>query len=139
MNGKSRKILLGIYDLILSIGAIYLGILMILSNSGIFAEYPKEWLDKVPFQSWVTPGIIGILVFGLGNIISAAYCFIKDNSKAWILSTLLGCIFFTSLVAQVILLGEWYMATTQFFIFSIIQLSLSAYVFNSSRKNPKSY
>ena len=39
-----------------------------------------------------------------------------------------------SIVAQVIILGEWYMATVQFFIFSIIQLGVSGYVFWGYRK-----
>lgn len=41
----------------------------------------------------------------------------------------MGGIFFLSLVAQVITLGKWYLATIEFFTCSIIQLCLSGYVF----------
>jgi hypothetical protein len=137
MRQKVRKNLLGVYDLILSFGAIYLGMLMVTSSSGIFIEYPKEWLPRVPFESWVTPGIIAIIIFGLGNLISAIYSFRKESKKPWAMSTIMGLIFFISMVAQVIILGEWYMATIQFFIFSIIQLCLSLYVFLGYRRNLK--
>ena len=137
MKQRIRKNLLGVYDLILSFGAIYLGMLMISSSSGIFIEYPKEWLSRVPFESWVTPGIIAIIIFGLGNLISAIFSFRKESNKSWAISTIMGLIFFISTVAQVIILGEWYMATIQFFIFSIIQLCLSLYVFSGYRRNPK--
>ncbi|MDF2673999.1 MAG: hypothetical protein K0R09_2267 [Clostridiales bacterium] len=134
MKLKFRKTLLGIYDLILSFGAINIGVKMISSNNGIFTEYPKEWLTKVPFESWVVPGIIGILIFGLGNLISAIISFLKESSKAWVASYMMGLIFFISLVAQVIILGECYLATAEFFIFSIIQICLSGYVFLGYRK-----
>jgi NADH:ubiquinone oxidoreductase subunit 6 (subunit J) len=134
MRQKLSQVLLGIYDIILSIGAIYMGIMMSLGN-GMFAEYPKEWLSKVPFENWVAPGLIAIVVFGLGNIIAAISSFNKESSKSWILSAVMGLIFFISMIFQVILLEEWYMATLEFFIFSIIQLCLSGYVFLRYRKS----
>jgi len=44
-----------------------------ISSKGIFSEFPLEWTDKLPFCSWNTLGIIAILVFGLGNFISALF------------------------------------------------------------------
>jgi hypothetical protein len=133
MRQKMSKVLLGIYDIILSLGAIYMGIMMILGN-GMFAEYPKEWLSKVPFENWVAPGLIAIVVFGLGNIIAAIYSIKRVSNKSWFLSAVMGCIFFISMIFQVILLEEWYLATVEFFIFSIIQLCLSGYIFLRYRK-----
>jgi hypothetical protein len=135
MKQKTRLKLLGIYDLILSLGAIIIGVMMVNSRSGIFIEYPKEWLSKVPFESWVIPGIIAVVVFGIGNIISAIFVFRKESNKSWVMSALIGGIFFMSVVAQVAILGEWYLVTVQFLIFSIIQLCLSGYVFSGYRKN----
>ena len=73
---------------------------MVSSRNGIFIEYPKEWLSKVPFESWVIPGIIGIVVFGIGNIISAIFAFRKVSNKSWIMYALVGGIFSMSIVAQ---------------------------------------
>lgn len=123
------KKLLGIYDLILALGAIFTGVKMVNSNSGIFIEYPKEWLSKVPFESWVIPGIIAIVLFGLGNIIAAIFSFRKENNKSWFVSAIMGGILFISIVAQIIILGEWYLATVEIMILSIIQLGLSKYTF----------
>lgn len=133
MRQKMSKVILGIYDLILSLGAIYMGTMMILGN-GMFAEYPKEWLSKVPFENWIAPGLIAIVIFGLGNIIAAIFSFKKESNKSWALSAIMGLTFFISMIFQVILLQEWYMATVEFYIFSIIQLCLSGYVFLRYRK-----
>jgi len=129
MEQKTRLNLLGVYDLILALGAIFTGVLMISSTSGIFVQYPKEWLSKVPFESWFIPGIIAIVVFGIGNVIASIWIFKKANNKSWIASALMGGIFFILLVFQVIILGEWYLATVEFMILSIIQLCLSGYAF----------
>jgi hypothetical protein len=134
MTQKTRKNLLGIYDLLLAAGAIFTGIMMIQSNYGVFTQYPKEWLSILPFESWFLPGILAILIFGLGNIISALVVFRKSSNTSWKMSALMGVIFFMSIVAQRLILGEWYMATVQFLILSIIQLSLSGFVFLSDQK-----
>lgn len=133
MKLKIRMNLLGIYDLILALGAVFIGVMMVSSSSEIFSDYPKEWLSKVPFESWFIPGIIAILIFGLGKIIEAIPSF-RKNKNSWVISAIMGGIFFISIVAQVITLGEWYMVTVEFFIFSIIELWLSRYEFSSYKK-----
>jgi len=125
MKSKFFSMALGIYDLVLALGFTYIGVMMISSKSGIFVEYPKEWLSKLPFISWTIPGIIFVLIFGLGNITAAMFSFRKANNKSWVLSAIMGIILFITLAAQVIILDKWYLATLEFFIFSLIQLSLS--------------
>ena len=102
---------------------------MVNSTYGIFTQYPEEWLSKVPFESWFIPGIIAIVVFGLGNIIAAFFGFKKDSNRPWLFSATMGSIFFVSIIFQVIILEEWYLATLEFLIFSMIQISLSIYCF----------
>lgn len=137
MKQKISKILLGIYDLFLSLGAIYTGIMMV-SGNGIFAEYPNEWKSIFPFENWVIPGIIAIVVFGIGNIISAIVSLRGKSNKSWHMSAIMGGIFFVSLVVHVLVLGEVYLATIEFFILSIIQLCLCGYAFSSYRKSTMS-
>lgn len=133
MKQKTRMNLLGLYNLILALGAIYTGMLMIRGN-GIFIDYPKEWLGKVPFVSWFIPGIIAIVLFGLGNIIASIFCFRKKSSSSWLMSAIMGGVFFISLVAQAIIFKELYLATVEFFILSIIQLCLIVFVFKGYKK-----
>lgn len=40
-----------IYNLLLAVGAIGLGVLMYTGKGG-FATYPQEWVDKLPVTSW---------------------------------------------------------------------------------------
>ena len=91
--------------------------------------------DLILAAGAIIPGIIAIVVFGLGNIVAAIFSFIKNNNKSWLVSAIMGAIFFVSLVSQVIILGEWYLATVEFLILSLIQLGLSWYTFAGYRKN----
>jgi membrane protein implicated in regulation of membrane protease activity len=50
------------------------------------------------------------------------------------MSTLMGGILLVNMIAQVIMIGEWYMATLQFLILSIIQICLSRYVLLGYKK-----
>lgn len=127
---KTDVNLLCIYDIILAFGAIYIGLDMLNSSSKMFTQYPKEWLSKVPFGGWVIPGLIAIVLFGMGNLIAAIVCLKRDDSKSWVMSVVMGGIFFISLIAQIIILGECYLATVELLLLSIVQLCLSIYVFN---------
>jgi len=134
VKAKIRLKVLGMYDLILALSAIYIGVMMVSSNKGIFIEYPHEWFPKIPFESWFIPGIIAIVLFGLGNIIAAIFSFKKENSKSWLASAIIGGILFISIISQMIILGETYLATVELLILSIMQICICGYVFNGYRK-----
>ncbi|KAB3530014.1 hypothetical protein [Alkaliphilus serpentinus] len=128
-----RRYVLGIYNILLSLGALYTGAMMVWGN-GIFAEYPQEWFGKIPFSSWLSLGIIGVILFGLGNAIAAIFCLKENSNKPWLMSIIMGSIFLITLLYQRMMLGEWYLATLQFLILSVIQLLLSLYVYLGHQK-----
>lgn len=116
--------LLGIYDMMLAAGAIYIGIIMLNTSNELFSVFPEEWLTRVPFKSFVVPGFIAIVLFGFGNIIAAIFSLKKNNKKYWVASAIMGGLLFISLITQVIVLRESYMATVEFLLLSIGQLYL---------------
>ena len=80
MKQTIRARILGIYDLFLATGAIWMGTQMVTSKSGtIFADgYDDNWAAKLPFDSWVMPGVLAMVIFGLGNIIAAVFSLRKE-------------------------------------------------------------
>ncbi|WP_438317020.1 hypothetical protein [Sporosarcina sp. FA9] len=135
MKQTIRARILCIFDLFLATGAIWSGFQMITSSSGtIFAEpYPDSWASNLPFNSWVLPGVLAIVIFGLGNIIAAVLSLRKEHSSSWYASTIMGLVFLISLAFQYISVGEMYIVTGPFLIFGVVQLCLSGYVFLSYR------
>ncbi|CAM3191996.1 hypothetical protein FITA111629_09155 [Filibacter tadaridae] len=136
---KTGAIVLGIYDLFLAMGAIWLGVQMITSSNGTFFAdpYPDSWVSNLPFDSWVMPGILAIVIFGLGNIIAAVLSFKKEHNSSWYASAVMGAVFLFGLAFQYIAVGEMYIVTGPFLIIGIVQLCLSGYVFWSYRKGLK--
>ena len=126
MKSKVILNLLGGYDLLMSLGAFYLGLNMIFEK-GVFNEFPKEWLSKVPFQNWFLPAIIGIVVFGFGNCTAAILSFRKKGNLSWTVSAFMAGIFFLSMVAQYIIFREWYLPSSMLFILSIIQIVICGF------------
>ena len=132
---KTGAIVLGIYDLFLAMGAIWLGVQMITSSNGTFFAdpYPDSWVSNLPFDSWVMPGILAVVIFGLGNIIAAMLSFKKEHNSSWYASAVMGSVFLFGLAFQYIVVGEMYIVTGPFLIIGIVQLCLSGYVFLSYR------
>ena len=138
------KNILNVYNLLLSLGAFYLGVSMFLGR-GVFDTFPQEWIGVLPFNNWASLALFGIIVFGIGNGIASTYGFIEKDKKIFIITFTMGALFFLCTVIPTILLGEWYLPTSAFFVLSIIQILLGLcgflafYLFsllkNRNRKN----
>lgn len=110
-----------LYNLLLSLGAFYLGVSMILGRG--FETFPPEWVGKIPFQSWMDIALFGMIIFGIGNAIASIYGFIRKE-RIFTLTILMGALLFFCTVISTNLLGEWYLPTGMLLIMSILQLSL---------------
>ncbi|KOS68696.1 hypothetical protein AEA09_09180 [Lysinibacillus contaminans] len=133
------KNILSSYNLLLSLGAFYLGVSMFLER-GVFDTFPPEWLGVLPFNNWAGLALFGMIVFGIGNGIASTYGFIKKDKKIFTMTFTMGALFFFCTVIPTILLGEWYLPTSAFFVFSLIQILLGLFGFltiylNSLLKN----
>ena len=131
MKQKLSLYLYGIFELFLVLGAVATGILMIRDPYGLYGifphKFPSEWLNKVPFDNWFIPGIISILVFGVGNIAASIYCFRKQPKKSGIMGIIMGVILLVSIGTQMLMLGI-YLVSIECLVLSIIQFSYGIYV-----------
>lgn len=124
MKLKISRYLLGIFDLVILVNVLIVGVSMI-RQTGNYIEYPVEWLSKTPFDNFVLPGIIGIMIYGIGNLIAAIFAIAKKDFKSWMFSLVMGFILLLSMILQVIVLGESYLTTGILIIVSFIQIGLS--------------
>ena len=109
------------YNLLLSLGAFYLGVSMFLER-GAFDIFPQEWIGVLPFNNWASLALFGMIVFGIGNGIASTYGFIKKDKKTFTITFTMGALFFFCTVIPTILLGEWYLPTSALFVLSLIQI-----------------
>jgi hypothetical protein len=79
---KSRKrpyVFLGIIQLIVAIGALPAGILFLTDPSGEMMGMDTEMLKNAPFSDYLIPGLILLVILGLGNAVSALFSFNRVN------------------------------------------------------------
>ena len=124
MKLKISRYLLGIFDLVILVNVLIVGVSMI-RQTGNYIDYPVEWLSKTPFDNFLLPGIIGIMIYGIGNLIAAIFAIAKEDFKSWMFSLVMGFILLLSMFFQVIVLGESYLTTGILIIVSFIQIGLS--------------
>lgn len=134
MKEKIGINVLRFYNAFLSIGSFITGIMMIKSE-GIFSEYPKEFMGMFFVEGWTVPGIIIGVLFGIGNLIALILSFLKEDSRIWISSCLMGIILIMVTFVQILITGEWYLASVEFIVLGVIQIILSKNVVHVLRKN----
>ncbi|NIK12601.1 hypothetical protein [Alkalibacillus almallahensis] len=132
----SIKNISNVYNLLLSLGAFYLGVTM-LSGEGVFETFPPEWVGRMPFNSWESLAIMGMVIFGVGNAVISLYGFMKKDHKLFILTFTWGLLLFLSAIMPIMLIGEWYLPALQIWLLSLMQLILGFIGIVSKRFNKK--
>ncbi|MET3683464.1 hypothetical protein ABID56_001559 [Alkalibacillus flavidus] len=132
----SIKTISNVYNLLLSLGAFYLGVTM-LSGEGVFETFPPEWVGRMPFNSWESLAFSGMIIFGIGNAVIAFYGFIKKDHKLFILTFIWGLLLFLSAIMPIMLIGEWYLPALQIWLLSLMQLILGFIGIVSKKFNKK--
>lgn len=117
------KKLVSSYCLLLSLSAFLLGSYMFLGK-GAFAGFPPEWIGIMPFSSWNSLALFGMIVFGIGNAGVGVYGLLKKSQKVFLLSIILGTWLFLAAELPIILMGEWYLPLVFLFLASAIQILL---------------
>ena len=70
---------LGILQLLIGLGAVGGGLLLILDPSGSNLGIPIELLKSTPFLTYLVPGIVLLVVNGLGSLVGAAASFTRHR------------------------------------------------------------
>lgn len=94
---------LGILQLLIGLGAVGGGLALILEPSGSNLGTPLELLKRTPFSTYLVPGIVLLVVNGLGSLVGAAASF-KRNRYAGKTAIALGGF----LVAWILIQVYWF-------------------------------
>ncbi|MGE6205618.1 hypothetical protein [Guptibacillus hwajinpoensis] len=105
-----------------------------LAGKGIFSSYPPEWQGVIPFQNWGAIALITIVLLGLGNVTASIIIFTRKHSKSYQFFLLMGAALLFCIVLQAVMLGEWYLASIELLLLSVIQITLGSFVFRFSKE-----
>jgi hypothetical protein len=85
MTAKKNKGLftgLGVIQLFIGLGAVGGGLALALAPSGSILGMPLEMLERTPFSNYLVPGIVLLVVIGLGNLAGSAASFTQHRNAA---------------------------------------------------------
>ena len=121
---KKQNLFISGYHFFLALLFIYVGAQVI---QGRLGEYPREWLTKLPFTSWVLPGF-AILLLGLSHLFVAGICLFQSRSIVARLTLLMGSFLIVSGILSIMILGETYLATVELILLGSIDLVLGGII-----------
>ena len=121
---KKQNLFISGYHFFLALLFIYVGAQVI---QGRLGEYPREWLTKLPFTSWVLPGF-AILLLGLSHLFVAGICLFQSRSIVARLTLLMGSFLILNGILSIMILGETYLATVELILLGSIHLVLGGII-----------
>ena len=78
-KNKGVIIGLGILQMLIGLGAVGGGLAVVLEPSGSNLGIPLELLKSTPFSTYLVPGIVLLVVNGLGSLVGAAASFTRHR------------------------------------------------------------
>ena len=79
---KKKRIVtgLGVLQLFIGLGAVGGGLALVLAPSGSILKMPLDLLKSTPFSTYLIPGIVLLVVNGLGSLAGAAASFTRHRN-----------------------------------------------------------
>ena len=121
-NGKWLAIWLGILQIFIGIGAVPAGIAMITDPSGSNLGMPVEMLINSPFSDFLIPGILLLVVNGIGSLLGGMASFRRYRFTGEI-AVGLGTFLIIWIVAQIWWMGVHWLHIL-YIIIGIVELVL---------------
>jgi hypothetical protein len=123
----------GVIQAFIGIGAVVCGALLIVAPDGSFMQMPLDMLRGSPFRSFLIPGLILFLIIGVGNIVSAIFCF-RMRQVAAFGGMLFGFALIIWIFVQVSMIGGGHWLQYLYFVLGLVLLILGIAMRELERK-----
>ena len=131
-NNKSKFLayVLGILQALIGLTAIAGGFRLISNPNGI-PDFPIEWLSNSPFNNYFIPGLVLLIVIGLGNVLAGTVTFLRKRYSGSI-AIVLGIFLILYMATEVWFVGLRNFLQPLYFILGVIVLILGLKLFKSA-------
>jgi hypothetical protein len=135
-NPKKNKGLvtgLGVQQLFIGLGAVGGGLVLILDPSGSNLGIPLEELKNTPFSTYLVPGIVLLVVNGLGSLVGSAATF-KGCRNAGKIAMALGVFLVAWIMVQVYWFAGFHWLHALYLGLGLLEFFLGWTIFRSGLK-----
>ena len=107
-RGATRRTLIAV-ELFLALNAVAGAVYAFGGAEGV----KREWLDGTPFNDYVIPGVILLVIVG-GSLAAAATVLLRRVPNAWAFSVAAGAVVISWLIVETLMIGlvSWMQPTT---------------------------
>ena len=95
---------LGIFELLIGVGAMLGGGALVATPSGALLRMPLEMLHGTPFHSYLVPGMLLCIVVGGGNVVAGLLA-LRERQATAISAVVAGGVLVGWITTQMVLLG----------------------------------
>lgn len=120
---QKNRIILGILEMIVALGAIPAGISMIFTPDGSGIGLDLAWLERSPFETFLVPGIFLLVFNGVLQLIGAWLTF-RRVAVAGIFGVAVGLVLIFWLLAQIYYLELTHFLQVVFFVIGLMEIYL---------------
>ena len=126
---RSKRLanLLGTLQLFIGVGAVAGGLGLIMEPNGANLGMPLEMLNRSPFSDFLIPGIVLLIVNGLGSIVGGYFSFRRLRYAAEIAMTL-GAFLVAWILIQVYWIYAFHWLHALYLSLGIIELALGMFL-----------
>ncbi|MFC2156534.1 hypothetical protein ACFLT9_01725 [Acidobacteriota bacterium] len=127
---------LGVLQLLIGLGAVGGGLALVLEPSGSNLGTPLEMLKRTPFSTYLIPGIVLLVVNGLGSLLGAAASFTRHR-YAGAIAMALGGFLVTWIIIQVYWFSGFHWLHVLYLSLGLLEFVLGWYSFRARPKRSK--
>jgi hypothetical protein len=113
-----------VLQMVVGLGAVVSGMLLIAAPSGELLRAPPDMLKGSPFTDFLLPGIILVLVNGIGQI-AASVMTIRRNESAGYAGAVFGMGLMIWIFVQVNMIGGGHILQVGYFFIGVVETALS--------------
>ena len=132
---KSKGLVNGlvVLQMFIGLGAVGGGLLLILKPSGAILGLPLDMLRNSPFSNYLVPGIVLLLVNGLGSLVGAAASF-RRYRYAGETAVALGAFLAAWIIFQVYWIADFHWIHASYLSLGILEVILGLLLRKALRK-----
>jgi hypothetical protein len=129
---KNAKLILGLIHLFVAIGALPVGIMMIVKPDGSTVGMSTAILSGSPFRDFFIPGLFLFTVNGVFNLAASVLAFFKYRYTS-LIGLGLGSALVIWISVQVWSVGLNHFLQPSYFIIGLIEIGISIYIYRTER------
>ncbi len=122
-NSKGLVNGLGALQVFIGLGAVGGGLGLVLDPSGANLGIPLELLESTPFSTYLIPGIVLLMVNGLGSLVGALVSFTRHRHAGGV-AMALGVFLVAWIIVQVYWFASWHWLHILYLSLGLLELIL---------------